>query len=160
MPRVDPAEYEALPLEAHEVAREFAPIHDVWCVELEGGGHRTVAELRSALSEHLATLPFRVRALFALRSVLGRIFRLDPAPRGTDGAFEQLYMLPDEAAYQVHNATVRAIVAIALTRSETGRRFYWATYVRPVGRITALYMGLIDPFRRLHLFADDHARLS
>jgi hypothetical protein len=148
MPRVEPAEYEALPLEAHRFAREFAPLHDVWLVELEGGGQRTVPELRSALPEHLATLPLRVRALFALRSTLGRIFGLDPVSRGADGAFELVYMKDDEAAYRVRNATVHAIVAVALTRSEMGQRFYWATYVRPVGRITPLYMGLIDPFRR------------
>ena len=148
MPRVDPAEYEALPLEAHRFARDFAPLHDVWLVELKGGGHRTVPELRSELSKHVGTLPRRVRALFGLRSGLGRMFRLDPGRRGADGPFEQLYLRPDEAAYQVRNATVDAIVSIAMTRSAAGTRFYWATYVRPVGRITPLYMKLIDPFRR------------
>ena len=32
--------------------------------------------------------------------------------------------------------------------SEDGQRLYWATYVRPVGRITNLHMTIIDPFRR------------
>ena len=174
MPRVEPAEYEALPLEAHRIAREFAPIHDVWRSELEGGRPRTVAELRSALTAgHIRELPLAVRGLFGLRSALGRIFNLDATssgaadrkrlvaqlpshvarassvPPGTaDGAFELLYMLPDEAAYQVHNATVHAIVVVALSRADPDQRFYWATYVRSVGRITSLYMGLIDPFRR------------
>ena len=70
------------------------------------------------------------------------------APGTPEGPFQTLYALPDEAAYQALNATVHAILIVAVVRSVSGSRFFWATYVKPVGRITALYMRVIDPFRR------------
>ena len=74
-------------------------------------------------------------------------------PPGTpEGPFQTLYSLPGEAAYQALNATVHAILIVAVVKSVSGYRFFWATYVKPVGRITALYMRIIDPFRRLVVY--------
>lgn len=172
MPRVDPAEFLALPLEAFPLLRGF-DLHDVWRVELPGAGTRTLGELRALLtSKRRQSLPAPVRALFAIRSAAGRLFRLEsvaddrPAqevartvperlanasqsPPGTPaGPFATLYVLPAEAAYQALNATVHAILVVALVQTDSGQRLFWATYLRPVGRITSIYMGLIDPFRR------------
>ena len=172
MPRIDPVEYESLPLEAFRLVHGFT-LHDVWLVELEGTASCTLQDLRRLVTpgRRRALSPI-VRALFVLRSVLGRVLRLDsrpsdalarrlveqvPArlanasavPPGTrEGPFETLYVLSDEAAYQVLNATVHAIVVVALVGSDSGHRLFWATYVKPVGRITSLYMSVIDPFRR------------
>ncbi|MDH3628048.1 MAG: DUF2867 domain-containing protein [Acidobacteriota bacterium] len=171
MPRVDPAEYLSLTLQVAPFVRGF-PLHDVWLVELQGSSGCTLQDLRNLMTaEGRRSLPLPVRGLFFLRSLLGRIFRLDskpdkelertliegvPAelagasllPPGTpQGPFQTLYILPDEAAYQALNATVHAILSVAIARSNSGHRFFWATYVKPVGRITAVYMRLIDPFR-------------
>jgi hypothetical protein len=74
-------------------------------------------------------------------------------PPGTpEGPFQTLFILPGEAAYHVRNATVYAILSIALVGSGSGSRFYWATYVKPVGRVTGFYMRLIDPFRRFVVY--------
>jgi Protein of unknown function (DUF2867) len=35
----------------------------------------------------------------------------------------------------------------ALVEGGTAYRFYFGVYVRPVGRLTPIYMALIDPFR-------------
>ncbi len=172
MPRVDPTEYESLSLEAFQLVQGF-DLHDVWLVELEGSTSCTVQDLRSLITpERFRSLNPVVRALFFIRSALGRIFRLDSAssdgparrvvervparlanaslvPPGTpEGPFQTLYTLPAEAAYQVLNATVHAILIVAVTQSVSGHRFFWATYLKPVGRITSLYMRVIDPFRR------------
>lgn len=172
MPRVDPTEFESLSLEAFQLVQGFA-LHDVWLVELEGSASCTVQDLRSLITpERFRSLNPAVRTLFFVRSALGRIFRLDSAsndgptrrvvekvpaqlanaslvPPGTrDGPFTTLYALPTEAVYQVSNATVHAILIAALTQSVSGHRFFWATYVKPVGCITSLYMRVIDPFRR------------
>ena len=172
MPRVDPAEYESLPLQAFQFVSGF-PLHDVWLVELEDAPTCTLQDLRGLMTpENLRSLNPAARSLFFLRSVLGRIFRLDstagdesargliervPGPLadaslvrpGTpEGPFRALYVLPTEAAYQVLNATVHAILSVAVVRSASGHRFFWATYVKPVGPITSVYMRVIDPFRR------------
>lgn len=172
MPQVDPSEFEALSLNSFELTRGL-PLHDVWTAELVGGSDCTVQQLRNLLTpERLRSLPFPVRALFAIRSSAGRALKLDgpsragmrpglvdtvPAalaeaslvPPGTPaGAFRTLYALANEAAFEAHNATVHAVLVVALVPAETGHRLYWGTYVEPVGRITRFYMGLIDPFRR------------
>jgi hypothetical protein len=161
-----------LPLEAFGLVNGFE-LHDVWLVELDGAMSCTVQDLRSLITrDRLRSLSPAVRALFLVRSVVGRILRLDspsndqPArgivetiptrlvraslvPTGTpEGPFTTLYVLPAEAAYEALNATVHAILVVALTTSDAGHRFFWATYLRPVGAITSIYMGLIDPFRR------------
>lgn len=176
MPLVEPGEYESLPLEALRLVQGFA-LHDVWLIELEGTGSCTVQDVRRLIvPERRRDLSPIVRALFFLRSVLGRTFHLDSKPSddltrpmhervpsrlanasvvppGTrEGPFETLYVLPNEAAYQVLNVTVHALVIVALVSSAAGHRFFWATYVKPVGRITTLYMRLIDPFRRIVVY--------
>jgi len=175
LPRVDPAEFESLSLEAFRLVEGFS-LHDVWLVELEGSMGCTVQELRSLFTpERCRTLSPPVRILFLVRSLLGRVFRLDSesdqfvrqvaervppelanasmVPVGTpEGPFVTLYALPTEAAFQVVNATVHAILIVALVKSDCGHRFFWATYLKPVGRITSLYMRLIDPFRRIIVY--------
>jgi len=53
---------------------------------------------------------------------------------------------------EARNATVHAFIAAALRPRTDGYTLYAAIYVKPVGRITPLYMALIDPFRRLIVY--------
>jgi hypothetical protein len=143
VPRVEPSEFESLNLDAFRFVEGFE-LHDVWRVELPGSGPRTIAGLRGLLTpERRRSVNPVVRGLFSLRSALGRLFRLDP-----EGAWTTLEEKPSEAVYEVINATVHALLVVALVESGTGYRFFWSTYLKPVGRITAIYMALIDPFRR------------
>ncbi len=143
MPRADPTDYLRHDLHAHGLTGGF-PLHDVWQVELEGGRELSVQDLRRlATPEAARFLGLPVRALFGLRSWLGRIFRLD----GTSQPFTTLYELPHEAAYEGLNRTVHAILVVVIVPSSGGQRLIWATHVKAVGRITAVYMKLIDPFR-------------
>lgn len=117
-----------------------------------------------------------VRALFALRALVGRLFgwdsaahahpedsylprvgdelrrRSEVAPGSADGVFRLLYLLPRESLAEIRNATVHAFLVQALAPTAEGYRLYWAIYVRPVSRLTALYMALIEPFRRLVVY--------
>lgn len=174
MPRVDPAEFESLPLKVFQLVPGF-PLHDVWLVELDDSPECSLQDLRGLMqSASRRSLNPIVRGLFSFRSLLGRVLRLDTAPAdrsgivdsvpeelvatslvapGTpEGPFQTLYASPTEAAYQALNATVHAILIVTVVRRESGYRFFWATYVKPVGRITALYMRVIDPFRRLVVY--------
>ena len=56
-----------------------------------------------------------------------------------------------EAISEIQNATVHAFSVLALVE-RSDYRLYWGIYVLPVGRITAWYMRLIDPFRRVFIY--------
>jgi hypothetical protein len=117
-----------------------------------------------------------VRSLFALRRALGQRFGWDReqhdwrvgsyvdrltdedrertliAPGTREGAFRIVYLFPKEALAEVRNATVHAFLATALVARSDGYTLYWAIYVKPVGRLTPVYMAMIDPFRRFVVY--------
>jgi len=173
--RVKPADFQRLDLRCHALLRDV-PLHDVWAIPLDGGGPgRSIQDARAIL---FGDRPpnFAVRGLFTLRSALGRAFgwddeRHDPpsgsyvnrlaeadrsqsqvAPGTREGPFRVLYVLGEEALSELRNATVHAFLALALTPSAGGYTLYLAIYVKPVSRLTPLYMALIDPFRRLIVY--------
>jgi hypothetical protein len=172
--RVEPDAYGRLDLRSHALLADV-PLHDVWRVDLPGGGAgRTLADVRSLMNvEDLREQPV-VRVLFALRRFLGRLFAWDAPPRtgrtyldrlddedrrrslvapgSAEGPFRVLYVRPFEAVSEVRNATVHAFSVLALQPRSEGYRLFWAIHVAPVGRITGLYMALIDPFRRLLVY--------
>jgi len=175
--RVDPAYFQRLNLRAHELLADV-PLHDVWMVELPGGGpNRTLADARGFMSgENLMSLKPVVRSLFQLRAWLGRVFRWDSTtrtpsrqsfihrlsdedrkqslmePGSPDGPFTVIYVRPFEAVSEIRNATVHAFSVLAFEPCSGGYRLFWAIYVAPVSRLTALYMALIDPFRRVLIY--------
>jgi hypothetical protein len=175
--RIQPSEYERLDLRAHSLLAEV-PLHDVWAVDLPGGGPgRSVEDLRSAFSaDGFAAGNTPVRWLFALRSWLGRRLGWDREPQrasersflhklsgrdrevslvepGTpDGPFRALYVTPREAISEIQNQTVHAFSVFALAERPGGYRFYWSIYVRPTSRWTLWYMRLINPFRRFIIY--------
>jgi len=175
--RASPAEWNRLDLRVHALLAGV-PLHDVWSVDLPGGrSGLTLSDLRTIFAERLAMSNAAVRFLFSLRRAIGRVFgwerarehsdpppifrdRLTAAtrsaslvPTGTaEGPFRVLYMLPRESASEICNATVHAVSSYALVEHAAGYRLYWAIYVRSVGRMTAPYMRLIDPFRRFIVY--------
>ena len=173
--RVKPVDFQRLNLRCHALLSDV-PLHDVWAIQLDGGGPgRSIQDARAIL---FGDRPpnFAVRGLFTLRSALGRAFgwddeRHDPpsgsyvtrlaeadrsqsqvAPGTREGPFRVLYVLGEEALSELRNATVHAFLALALTPSPGGYTLYLAIYVKPVSRLTPLYMALIDPFRRLLVY--------
>ena len=152
--RARPEDYGRLPLRAHELLAGV-PLHDVWQLDLPGGDREvSMSEIRPLMSfERLASLNPVVRGLFRLRGWLGGVFGWDretsaPAPGERDGPFTVLYVTEREMASEARNATVHAFSVLALEPRSGGWRLYWAIYIEPVGRLTALYMAVIDPFRR------------
>lgn len=171
----DLSEYRQLDLRAHSLLGEV-PLHDVWLIELEGGGPgRTIEDVRRCFTpQTMTTANAAVRWLFALRRWLGRTFRWDTAkageqwekelfvhrltaedrarslvaPGSSDGLLKIVYVFPNEALSEVRNATVHAFSCLALRETLKGYRVYWAIYVRSIGPWTPSYMRLIDPFRR------------
>jgi Protein of unknown function (DUF2867) len=175
--RVDPADFQRLDLRCHTLLCDV-PLHDVWAIPLDDGGPgRTIQDLRALLhGDRRPPTNAAVRALFALRWWLGRRFRWDDerhdppgasyvhrlaeadrlqsqVPPGTrDGPFRVLYVFGDEALSEIRNATVHGFMALALTHHGQGYLVYMGVYVKAVSRFTALYMALIDPFRRFVVY--------
>jgi hypothetical protein len=171
--RTSPAEYLALKLRAHELLHDV-PIYDVSVIDLPGGGDgRSIRDIRALES---TAAPSRVaKVLFGVRRFLGRTFGWDErakwpeeslvsrlserdrqeseiVPGTADGAFRQLYRFPNEALSEIRNSTVQGYVCIALARTATGYRMYFAVYVVPVSWLTRPYLLLIEPFRRFLLY--------
>ena len=171
--RVDPAEFRALPLRAHKFLADV-PLHDVWRFRLRGGGPgvtvRDVIDLFVQMDT--ARISRFARLLLALRTGLGRVFgwdRDDPTasrrsyvqrlsaqdrtrsldePGSQRGFWKSVYTFDHEALGEVINRTVHAFLLFALQSAAGGHTLYWGIYVKPVNRLTPLYMALIDPFRR------------
>ncbi|HEY6308079.1 MAG TPA: DUF2867 domain-containing protein [Candidatus Angelobacter sp.] len=180
MPQISEREFEALPLRVHTFL-EDVPLHDVWAVDLpRPRAGVTLDEFRRLVAgPRLFTPSPAVRALVAVRLFVGRLLgwdrtpsertsapfadRLTPADRalslapagmreGTDGLFRVVYRFENEQLDEVINRTAHAAALSALVETANGYRFYFAVYVRNVGRLTPLYMALIDPFRKLIVY--------
>lgn len=175
--RVSLSEFRALDV----VARRFladVPLRDVNVVDLPAGGPgRTISDVHALTAEGDPTKAnVIVGMLFGLRVLIGRVFGWDRGsgaiasdsylhridgdlrarslcvPGTPDGPFRVLYVLESESLSEIRNATVHAFLATALRPTASGYRLYWAVYVRPVSRLTGLYMALIEPFRRLVVY--------
>ena len=171
--RVDPVELRALDLHAHEFLFD-APLHDVWRLRLRGGGPGLTVRDAIAMFVDIGSsgIDPMARLLFALRTVLGRVFGWDrevpnrlalsyvnrltaedrarslDKPGGKQGFWTVVYTFDREALGEVINRTVHAFLLFTLEPTEDGYTLYWAIYVKPVNRLTPFYMALIDPFRR------------
>jgi len=178
VPQISSTEFYALPLRVHTFIADV-PLHDVWAVDLPRlRENLTLTEFRSRMSQDRSTerLPLPVRALFRLRCILGRMFRLDARPIDTDatsfalrltdedrarssvasgtpdGMFRVVYRFENEQLAEVQNRTVHGAALSALTETPAGYRFYLAVYVESAGWITPVYLALIDPFRKWFVY--------
>ena len=175
--RVPHEQFRGLGLEVHAILSDVR-LRDVTVVDLPAGGAgRTISDVRALMArgKWMAANPM-VRFLLALRLLLGRLFRWDAdihthpetsylyrlssdikrrsilAPGSPDGHFRLLYVLERESLAELRNATVHAFLALVLIETSLGYRLYIAVYVKPVSRLTPLYMALIEPFRRFIVY--------
>jgi hypothetical protein len=117
-----------------------------------------------------------VRALLNIRLLVGRLLgwdrepvdahresfatRLTTAdlsksltPAGTrEGLFRVVYRFENEQLLEVINRTAHAAAMSALVETTDAYRFCFGVYVRRVSHFTAVYMALIDPFRKLIVY--------
>ena len=176
MPQVSEREFERLPLRAHQFLAGV-PLHDVWAIDLPSPrAGITLNEFLRAANERLFTPTPVVQGLLDLRLLIGRLFgwdsprpstqavptfadRLTDADRarsltpagvreGPNGLFRVVYRFENEKLVELVNRTVHAAALSALVETANGYRFYFAVYVRSVGRLTPFYMAAIDPGRR------------
>jgi hypothetical protein len=174
--RVKPSEFQKLDLRCHTLLAD-ARLHDVWTISLKGGGpNRTMSDVLAVSPFPRSPSNSLVRDLFAVRRALGRLFGWDEerhdtaaesyvhrlsdedwsrsliSPGTQRGPFRMIYLFPNEAVGELRNATAHAFVATALSARTGGYVLYWAIYVKPVSRLTPIYMAVIDPFRRFVVY--------
>jgi hypothetical protein len=174
--RISTQEFERLPLRVHDFLAGV-PLHDVWAVDLpRTRSGITLDEFLRAAGERPFTPSTVVRALFTIRFFVGRVFGWDRvqdaavretfatrlttvdrsrslAPAGTPaGLFRIVYRFENEQLLEVINRTVHGAALSALVESADAYRFYFGVYVHSVGRLTPIYMALIDPFRKLIVY--------
>jgi uncharacterized protein DUF2867 len=176
MPQIPTQEFERLPLRVHEFLAGV-PLHDVWAVDLPRmrSGITLDEFLRAA-----GALPFTpsrvVRALLNIRLSVGRLLGWDRDQDSTVretfatrltaadlskslaqagarvGLFRIVYRFENEQLLELINRTAHAAALSALVETANGYRFYFGVYVCSVGRLTPVYMALIDPFRKLIVY--------
>ena len=177
MPQISEQEFERLPLRVHTFLAGV-PLHDVWAIDLlrSRAGITLDEFVRVASGRIFAPSPV-VRTLLNIRFFLGGLFgwdrttptatttetfadRLTPADRARslapaglkDGHFRVVYRFKNEQLMELINRTAHAAALSALVETTSSYRFYFAVYVRSVGRFTPLYMALIDPVRKLVVY--------
>jgi hypothetical protein len=174
--RIEPDEFRARSLRVHALLHDV-PLEDAWAIPLTGGGDgRTVEDVWRVLTAGFETAPALVRGLFWTRNRIGSMFgwdrprpawnaesyadRLSPADRaqslvtpGTPaGHFRLLYRFEDEQLGELRNATVHGFMSLSIRTAPGGYLAYLGVFVRPVHRLTGLYMAAIAPFRRLVVY--------
>jgi len=182
--RVPPGEFLKLNLKVHSIL-SGVPLHDVSAVDLPmGGAGRTISDVRTLLAadKTMSANP-ATRFLFKLRFALGKVFGWDSdshllqqasyihkltddvtkasvvQPGTLEEPFRVLYVLEKESLAEVQNATVHAFICAALIPAPKGYRLYWAVYVIPVSRLSFVYLGIIEPFRRFIVYPDIFRRI-
>src|SRR5471032_357430 len=176
MPQISTREFEGLPLRVHSFLAGV-PLHDVWAVDLPRirPGITLDEFLRTVVTVPYTDSPV-VRALLSVRFFVGRLVGWDREPTATawktfathlttadrskslavagtrEGPFRVVYRFENEQLLEIINRTAHAAALSALVETENSYRFYFGVYVRNVGSITAIYMALIDPFRKLVVY--------
>jgi len=172
MPQISRQEFERLPLRVHDFL-VGVPLHDVWAVDLPRTRSGVTLDefLRAAGARPFTPSP-AVRALLSIRFFVGRLLGWDRepdatvretfatrltatdsskslAPAGTrEGPFRIVYRFENEQLLELTNRTAHAAALSALVETAHAYRFYFGVYVRSVGRLTPVYMAVIDPFRK------------
>src|SRR6266849_2908034 len=176
MPQISTQEFERLPLRVHDFLAGV-PLHDVWAIDLpRARSGITLDQLLRTANARLFTPSPVVRALLNIRLFVGRRLGWDREPAATawesfatrlttadlskslvpagtrEGLFRVVYRFENEQLLEVINRTAHAAALSALVETSDAYRFYFGVYVHSVSRFTAIYMALIDPFRKLVVY--------
>jgi len=165
------------PWRIHELAPDFR-LEDVWALPAKGerGDFPRLVEgfARGSTSQSPSLLS---RALFAIRWKLGELLGWDDPRRGVGARvptlrdrlpsdlsaapgpsfkalpFTPLYLLDDEWAAEIANATMHGVLHLGWVPEPTGGyRGQMAVLVKPNGVLGNAYMAAIKPFRHLIVY--------
>ena len=159
----------------HQIAKDFRLL-DVWALPTPGGRDDFGELVRLMATFDPGETSPAVRALFAIRWTIGRVFGLDrqdtglgtrvhslrerlPAdladtPSDFDAhLFTPLYITDDEFALEIANQTVHGVMHVGWVPDGTGGyRGQMAVLVKPNGVLGVAYLAAIAPFRHLVVY--------
>ncbi|GAA2669142.1 MULTISPECIES: DUF2867 domain-containing protein [Actinosynnema] len=161
--------YSAMPWRIREVTDDFH-VHDVWRVSTPGAGPDDFPAMHAAMRRTGGVEKQKglVKLLFTIRWKLGALLRLDDRPAGASLAtrlpaaltatttpqhaqppFTPLYDLPTEAASEIVNRSVHAVMHLGWVPSTTSadHELRLTVLVKTRGRLGRAYLSLIGPFR-------------
>jgi hypothetical protein len=179
MSKVAETAYTGQPWRIHALTDDFS-VEDVWSFRTPGAGPGDFPVMLAAVraTGGLDRQSGPAGFLLAVRRKLGARFGWDgsatgvgarvaslrdrlpddlrDAPRGPDDGsmpFEAVYELDREAAREVANKTVHAVLHLGWARGANGdHELRMAVLVKPNGRFGRLYLALIAPFRHLVVY--------
>ena len=173
--RASSEQFQRKPLRAHGLLADV-PLHDVWAINLRGGGEgRTLEDFRAVFRylrpEQISPV---VGLLFRLRFTLGRWFGWDDEshttpkssyvhrltgddrarsldePGGVSGimgaASRLVYAFAHEELHEIINFTGHHFLLMSMEPAPQGYTVHWAIYTKRTTWLTSSYMALIDPF--------------
>jgi hypothetical protein len=172
--RLPKSAHTSQPWRIHELAGGFR-LEDVWALPTPGGpdDFRKLARM-IASPDRSQQSPRVLRALFAIRWKLGKLFGWDEPDTGLGSRvsplrdrlpedlrstppglefeklpFSPLYLTNDEFAAEIANRTVHGILHVGWVADETGDGYHGqlAVYAKPNGLLGTAYMAAITPFR-------------
>ncbi len=174
--RLPSTAHSARPWRIHEITPDFH-LEDVWALPTPGGpGELPRLVTRFASGDFPRGSPLLVRVLWEARWKIGALLgwdrpdaglgarattlldRLPPdlrdAPTGPDLVpFTPLYLIEDEWAAEMANATVHGVLHLGWVRDGSGGyRGQLAVLVKPNGLLGTAYLAAIKPFRYLFVY--------
>jgi hypothetical protein len=176
--RLPSSAHTSRPWRIHELTRDFE-LEDVWALPTPGRAdefHLLVEGFASADPSRSASTP--VRALFAIRWKLGKLFGWDGPDRGIGSRvptlrdrlpvdlreagpgpeveglpFTPLYLVEDEWAAEIANRTMHGVLHLGwVPEGAGGYRGQMAVLVKRNGLLGTAYMAGIRPFRHLLVY--------
>jgi len=162
------------PWRIHELIPEFR-LEDVWPLPTPGGPDDFPSLVAMIVSGDVSrSSSCLARSLFAIRSVLGKLFGWDgagsedatllarvpadlrerrPAPSFRALPFTSLYLTKDEFAAELANRTMHGVLHLGwVSDGRGGYRGQMAILVKPNGVFGAAYMAAIRPFRHMIVY--------
>lgn len=181
MKRVPNAEFSAQHWRIHEIAPDFT-VEDVWTMPMPGGGPEDFEKVLAAIKAYggLSAIGRSgvTGLLFAARWRLGRVLGWDRPDHGIDrrsaslrerlptdlrearvepsadgSPFNEVFATDHEAAREIANQTVHAVMHLGWVRRSGGNHdLQLAVLVHPNGLLGRVYMLAITPFRHLIVY--------
>jgi hypothetical protein len=140
------------PWQIHEL-RPQLQLLDVWSLDTPGGADDFPRLVRLATAFDPAKTPAPVRLLFAIRSKLGELLRLDEAPATTgEFPFTPILETDREWAGELTNKTVQGALHLGWVPEGDHYRGQLAVLVKPNGLLGRAYLAAISPFRHFIVY--------
>jgi len=167
------------PWRIHELTPDFR-LEDVWALPTPGGSDEFSELVRQfAMGDPARQLPGIARTLWNLRFKVGEMLGWDDSKTGVGSSvhrslrerlpadlregpsgpvfdrlpFTSLYLLPNEFAAEIANATMHGVLHLGWVPDDLGGyRGQMAVLVKPGGVLGSAYMAAIKPFRYLVVY--------